>query len=132
MTTPTRPAWWPPSGYEELTEAQVRELFAYLRTVIRPVMDDARRRIQTEKQRARLNTITSAPSSSSTGERGERASGKNLEAADDRGHAGPRWSSSDSIDRRDDDGRPEPTAPPPGWQDDHRRVYGQVYREAAS
>ncbi|MDQ3541016.1 MAG: hypothetical protein M3440_10035 [Chloroflexota bacterium] len=46
MTTPTLPTWWPPSGYEALTEAQVRELFAYLRTVVPPVMADARRRIQ--------------------------------------------------------------------------------------
>jgi hypothetical protein len=29
--------------------------------------------------------------------------------------------------------RPEPTGPPPNWEDGHRRVYGQVYRgEAAS
>lgn len=46
MTTPTLPAWWPPSGYEEISEAQVRGLFAYLRTVVPPVMADARRRIQ--------------------------------------------------------------------------------------
>ncbi len=46
MTTPTLPAWWPPSGYEEITEDQARELFAYLRTVVSPVMADARRRIQ--------------------------------------------------------------------------------------
>ncbi len=46
MTTPTLPTWWPPSGYDEITEAQVRELFAYLRTVVPPVMADARRRIQ--------------------------------------------------------------------------------------
>lgn len=37
MTLPTLPSWWPPSGYEELTEAQVRELFAYLKTVVPPV-----------------------------------------------------------------------------------------------
>ncbi len=43
---PPLPTWWPPSGYEEITEAQVRELFAYLRTVVPPVMADARRRIQ--------------------------------------------------------------------------------------
>jgi hypothetical protein len=42
----TLPAWWPPSGYDEITEDQVRELFAYLRTVTRSVMADARRRIQ--------------------------------------------------------------------------------------
>jgi len=45
VTTPTLPTWWPPSAYEEITEAQVRELFAYLRTVVPSVMDDARRRI---------------------------------------------------------------------------------------
>lgn len=45
MTIPELP-WWPPSGYEDLAEPQVRELFAYLRTVIPPVMDDARRRIR--------------------------------------------------------------------------------------
>ncbi len=46
VTMPPLPAWWPPSGYEEITEAQVRELFVYLRTVVPPVMADARRRIQ--------------------------------------------------------------------------------------
>ena len=46
MTAPTLPSWWPPSGYAELTEAQVRELFAYLKTVMPPAMEDARRRIQ--------------------------------------------------------------------------------------
>jgi len=46
VTTPTLPAWWPPSAYEEIAEAQVRDLFAYLRTVVPAVMDDARRRIQ--------------------------------------------------------------------------------------
>ena len=33
-------------GSHEITEAEVRELFAFLRTVTRPVMADARRRIQ--------------------------------------------------------------------------------------
>ncbi len=37
--------WWPP-GYEPMTDQQVRDLFAYLRTVIRPVMTDAERRIR--------------------------------------------------------------------------------------
>lgn len=37
-------SWWPPAGYEPMTEKQVRDLFAYLRTVIRPVMTDAERR----------------------------------------------------------------------------------------
>ncbi len=46
MTTPTLPVWWPPSGSHKITETQVRELFAYLRTVMPPVMADARRRIQ--------------------------------------------------------------------------------------
>lgn len=43
VTMPTLPAWWPPAGYEEITEAQARELFRYLRTVVPPVMADARR-----------------------------------------------------------------------------------------
>ena len=46
MSTLPPPAWWPPSGSDEITEDQVRELFAYLRTVVPPVMADARRRIQ--------------------------------------------------------------------------------------
>jgi hypothetical protein len=46
VTMPTLPAWWPPSGYEEITEAQVGELFRYLKTVMPPVMADARCRIQ--------------------------------------------------------------------------------------
>ncbi len=37
--------WWPP-GYDPLTEDQVQELFAYFRTVIHPVMEDAERRIR--------------------------------------------------------------------------------------
>ena len=40
------PSWWPPTGYDPLTEDQVRELFAHLKTVVPPVMEDARRRIQ--------------------------------------------------------------------------------------
>jgi len=46
VTTPTLSAWWPPSGYEEFTEVQVRKLFAYPRTIVPPVMADARKRIQ--------------------------------------------------------------------------------------
>jgi hypothetical protein len=38
--------WWPPVGSHEITEAEVRQLFAYLRTVTPPVMKDARRRIR--------------------------------------------------------------------------------------
>ncbi len=45
VTIPELP-WWPPAGYEPMTEKQVRDLFAYLRTVIRPVMTDAERRIR--------------------------------------------------------------------------------------
>ena len=48
MTVPTLPAWWPPTGYDPLTEDQVRELFRYLKTVMPPVMEDARRRIQAQ------------------------------------------------------------------------------------
>ena len=33
-------------GSHEITEAEVRELFAFLRTITRPVMADARRRIR--------------------------------------------------------------------------------------
>jgi hypothetical protein len=40
------PSWWPPLGSHEITEAEVRELFAFLRTVTQPVMADARRRIR--------------------------------------------------------------------------------------
>jgi hypothetical protein len=40
------PSWWPPVGSHEITEAEVRELFSHLRTITRPVMADARRRIQ--------------------------------------------------------------------------------------
>jgi len=43
---PTLPTWWPPAGSHEITETQVRELFTYLRTVVPPVMANARRRIQ--------------------------------------------------------------------------------------
>ncbi len=46
VTTPPLPSWWPPVGSHEITEAEVRELFVFLRTVTRPVMADARRRIQ--------------------------------------------------------------------------------------
>ncbi len=38
--------WWPPVGSREITELEVRQLFAYLRTVTPPVMTDARRRIR--------------------------------------------------------------------------------------
>ncbi len=43
----TLPGWWPP-GYDALTEDQVRELFAHLRTVVPPVMEDAERRIRAQ------------------------------------------------------------------------------------
>lgn len=46
MSTSTLPAWWPPSGYTEITEDQVQELFAYLKTVVPAAIEDARRRIQ--------------------------------------------------------------------------------------
>jgi hypothetical protein len=46
VTTPSLPSWWPPVGSHEITEAEVRELFAFLRTVSRPVMADTRRRIR--------------------------------------------------------------------------------------
>ena len=45
MPIPAVP-WWPPVGSHEITEAEVRQLFAYLRTVTSPVMEDARRRIR--------------------------------------------------------------------------------------
>jgi hypothetical protein len=45
MPIPAVP-WWPPAGSYEVTEAEVRQLFAYLRTVTPPVMADARRRIR--------------------------------------------------------------------------------------
>ena len=45
MLIPAVP-WWPPVGSHEITEAEVRQLFAFLRTVTPPVMKDARRRIQ--------------------------------------------------------------------------------------
>ncbi len=44
MTIPELP-WWPP-GYAPLTEDQVRDLFAHLRTVVRPAIADAERRIR--------------------------------------------------------------------------------------
>lgn len=46
MSIPTCPGWWPPSGYEQLTETQVRELFASLRTITPFVMADGERRIR--------------------------------------------------------------------------------------
>lgn len=52
MTPLTLPAWWPPSGYEEFTEAQLRELFRYLRTVVPPAMENARRGIQARAEDA--------------------------------------------------------------------------------
>ncbi len=45
MAIPAVP-WWPPVGSHEITEAEVRQLFASLRTVTPPVMADARRRIR--------------------------------------------------------------------------------------
>ena len=39
-------SWWPPVGSREITEVEVRQLFAYLRTVTPPVMKDARCRIR--------------------------------------------------------------------------------------
>ena len=38
--------WWPPNGSHEITESEVRALFAYLRTVTPPVMSDARQGIR--------------------------------------------------------------------------------------
>jgi hypothetical protein len=35
VTTPELPSWWPPVGSHEITEAEVRELFAHLRIIIR-------------------------------------------------------------------------------------------------
>ncbi len=46
VTMPELPSWWPPVGSHEITEVEVRELFAFLRTVSRPVMADTRRRIR--------------------------------------------------------------------------------------
>ncbi len=46
VTISELPFWWPPVGSHEITEAEVRELFSHLRTVTRPVMTDARRRIR--------------------------------------------------------------------------------------
>jgi len=40
------PSWWPPLWPHEVTAAETLELFAYPRTIIRPVMADARRRIR--------------------------------------------------------------------------------------
>lgn len=45
MPIPELP-WWPPSGDDRLSEDQVRELFAYLRHIVPPVMEDAKRRIR--------------------------------------------------------------------------------------
>jgi hypothetical protein len=45
MSIPAVP-WWPPIGSREITEIEVRQLFAYLRTITSPVMEDARRRIR--------------------------------------------------------------------------------------
>ena len=45
MSIPAVP-WWPPVGSHELIEAEVRQLFAYLRTITPSVMEDARRRIR--------------------------------------------------------------------------------------
>jgi hypothetical protein len=45
MPIPAVP-WWPPVGSHEITEVEVRQLFAYLRTVTLPVMENARRRIR--------------------------------------------------------------------------------------
>lgn len=38
--------WWPPSGNDRLSKHQVRQLFAYLRTVTPPVMAEGKRRIR--------------------------------------------------------------------------------------
>ncbi len=38
--------WWPPSAYDRLAEAQVRQLLAYLRTVTPLVMAEGERRIR--------------------------------------------------------------------------------------
>ena len=47
MTTEPIPElqWWPPVGSHEITEPEVRALFAYVRTITPAVMEDARRRI---------------------------------------------------------------------------------------
>ena len=45
MPIPAVP-WWPPVGSHEITEAEVRQLFGYLRTVTPPVMANARCRIR--------------------------------------------------------------------------------------
>jgi len=45
MTIPELP-WWPPDGSHEITEPEVRAMFAYLRTVTPRVIADARRRIR--------------------------------------------------------------------------------------
>ena len=45
VSIPELPSWWPPTGSHDVTEVEVRDLFAYLRTVTRPVMADAQRRI---------------------------------------------------------------------------------------
>lgn len=46
VTIPDLPSWWPPAGSHEVTEEEVRELFAYLRTVTPLIMTDARQRIR--------------------------------------------------------------------------------------
>jgi len=38
--------WWPPSGDHRLSEHQVRQLFAYLRSVTPTVMAEWERRIR--------------------------------------------------------------------------------------
>lgn len=45
MTIPELP-WWPPKGYEELTEHQARELLAYLLPQLPPLIDAAAERIR--------------------------------------------------------------------------------------
>lgn len=59
MIPPTLPTWWPPSRYGDNTDAQVRELFAYLRTVVPPVMAEALRWIQARVGDDRLGDRTS-------------------------------------------------------------------------
>ncbi len=51
--------WWPP-GFTALTEAQVHELFAYIRAVIQPVMQDAERRIRNRvgDEPIRIHSVT--------------------------------------------------------------------------
>ncbi len=84
----------------------------------------------TEEQRERLRAHEGSPRSSV-----ESASGKNLEARPKPDRDSPSsMSSSNYVSRKNLEAPPpEPTGPPLNWEDERRRVYGQVYRgEAAS